>query len=745
VGTLNICGFETGDAAEGVLSGTSSIQGAVKRSGSYALQCDPATTATGDYQLGSPSTTSGNTSVFSAATAFYRFYFRYGTKPGSNDEPIFQARRTSSTVKLELRINSAGNLAAYDTTPTLLATGATVLAQDTWYRIEVQVGTGTGGSYAVRIDGALEMSGTGNLTTVANVEARFGKSTNRNGQTVNFYYDDIRITDDGFPGAGAVLAMVPTADGAYTTWTIGAGAGSKYEQVDDVPHDSSTTYLLSTLVSGEAYTAAYGTASSYGISGRVSSVKSWVVITRNGASNGGIIIRLRSGTTDEDLSNQASSTSAFTAVARLFDADPATNAPWEASALDSLESGLIENSATNSTRVTQILVMVDFDSARAVAAEYVNLCGFESGVLVAETELTGGTGTVTVQSSIKRSGDYALRCEGAAANGAYARISGFNGAGTLTSFDLVNTYVRFYFYYATKPAANSEEIFMVSNSSGAQTKMTLRINSAGNLAAYDTSATIMATGATVLAQDTWYRIDVKLGTGASAAWEVRIDGASEISGTGNMGTARAARIHLGKHTNRNSQTIDFYYDDVAVAGNAYPGAGRVLRLDADADGAYTTWTIGAGAGADWEQLDEVPSDDDTTYLLSTNVVGQASTAGVEDAAAAGVTGEVNAIRPLIYAKRDGVSNSDIFIRAVIGTTVWDGSNNGIGSIYEQLGLIFNANPATGERFTVADVSGVEVGAVENSASNKTRLTVACLMVDFTPAPSAGSMQVIFCG
>jgi hypothetical protein len=378
---LHFTGFETGSGLEdinGSVTGTGSIQSSIKRTGTYALQINPLTTGVGHFNLRKLSTGTGSHSTnFDVATTYTRFYLYIATLPAANSEEFFTARTNADGVKLALRLNSAGNVLAYDTTGTnLLATGSTVLGLGQWYRIEVQCGTGGAATYTVKIDGTQEFTGTGDLNATNNGRVTLGKRANRNGQTVDFYYDDLSVSDSAFPGAGACKVMRVSADGNYTTWTIGAGAGSDWENIDEIPPDDDTTYLLSTLVSAQASTGAFETAASAGITGTVNSVQIVVVSKRDGGSNGSVRVRMRSGSTDFDTTSNQATGSAYDMLGISRDTDPATSAAWLLAALDSLEGGIIERSTTAATRLTAVYAQVDYVPApSAGAGMQVIFCG----------------------------------------------------------------------------------------------------------------------------------------------------------------------------------------------------------------------------------------------------------------------------------------------------------------------------------------------------------------------------------
>lgn len=361
-----------------------------------------------------------------------------------------------------------------------------------------------------------------------------------------------------------------------------------------------------------------------------------------------------------------------------------------------------------------------------------NICGFETGSL---TEANSSSGTVSIDSTTKRTGNYSLRCNPAGNATGFVFLKTFDAtSGAQTELNDATSYTRFYFNPATLPAANSEEIAQIQDWAMYAVKMTVRITSAGKLQVYSNDGTTQlgSDGATVLSAGTWYRIEIKCGTGAGATvpYEVKINGASELSGTGTLGTSNTGRVGIGKVTNRNGQTVDFYYDDVQINSAAYPGAGAVMRLDPDGDGAYTAWTIGAGAGSDWENVDEVPYDSDTTYLQSTLTVGQASTVSLESCASAGVSGTISGVLAGFYCKRDaGVPWVKFRIRS--STTNKDVSSSiNPGSAYAYYGVISETDPATSDVWSTSGLDGAQIGCVEDGTANYTRWTAGYLMVDF---------------
>lgn len=354
---LNIVGFETGDTAEASnTSGTLSVQATVKRTGGYALRVNPTGTGAGLYALREHA--NGADGNFNAADVWHRVYFRVATAPGTGDEPILAAVTATQINKFELRLNSSRQLVAYNQALTLLATGTTALALNTWYRIEVRGGTGAAANWEVRIDGTTEISGTGDLTTTNNGRLQLGKVANRNGNSVDFFYDDVAVDNATWPGAGQIEIMQPDANGFYTGFSAGAGVGD-WRDLDEMPTDGDTTYLKSTA-NGNAVTVNLESAANAGISGTVKCVKTLSSTVRDGAANSTMQARIRSGSTDATSGNAGVLGSYGLRAARLLETDPATGAAWTIAGLDGVEAGVVDNDATDRMRVSTVALAVDF-------------------------------------------------------------------------------------------------------------------------------------------------------------------------------------------------------------------------------------------------------------------------------------------------------------------------------------------------------------------------------------------------
>jgi hypothetical protein len=362
---VGFTGFEWQSSAEVPNSaGTFSFDTTTFRSGAASLRTNiTVTTGSGSGEVRGWSAT-GISAVLSVATTYTTFYFNYTTKASANDEPMFRSRNTSNALKLDLRLNSSGNLAAYDSTSTLMATGATVLSSGTWYRIEVKVGTGAAGAWEVKIDGTSEISGTGSLTTSNNGLLAFGKVANVNGNAVDYYYDDVWVDDAAYKGAHVVAMLLPNADGSTQQWVNGSGgAGTgNFEEVDEVP-PSNADYVTSVNINDVGLFDLFDS-STQSISGTIHSVVALIRISEDAAGVSSVNLRLRANATNSDNSALDPGTTAAT-NGRYVDLDPSDAGAWTTADVDDIEVGAVDNDGVPVIRNIADALMVSFTAAAA--------------------------------------------------------------------------------------------------------------------------------------------------------------------------------------------------------------------------------------------------------------------------------------------------------------------------------------------------------------------------------------------
>lgn len=315
--------------------------------------------------------------------------------------------------------------------------------------------------------------------------------------------------------------------------------------------------------------------------------------------------------------------------------------------------------------------------------------------------------------------------------------------------DSVSTsYVRFYFLVNTLPSSLHECIFNIIDTSSV-IKFELRINSDGTLTARPKTGTgtNIGTGSTALSTGVWYRIELKIATGSSAAWEVWLavgdaPASLEMSGTNDLSSVNAGRCHLGKHTDRNGKTVSFRYDDFVWNDYALPGPGQCRVLLPVGTGTFDSWTIGAGSGDKWSQLTETPSDGDATYLLSDATVGTQSFT-IAPRAGESLDGAINAVKTCSQVKRnDAGATAQIGLYKIANATSYKTDAYTGTTSYVGLGKVFTTDPSTSSAWSSYDlVNGWEMYG-SGSLVLKTRFTQSLIMVDSKLDPHVIPVQFI---
>lgn len=362
----NFSGMETGDSAEAQsTTGTASVSTTTVRTGTYALRINPATTGTGNYRFAKMSTAGLSTTSFGTANLFSDFYFRYATKPAANDEEMYVVLDTGGTAKAFLRLNSAGNIVVYDNAVTAQCTGTTTLSSGTWYEIQFKTTTSASASaYSLAVNGVDQgCSATMTQGSTNHGSVRLGKGTNRNGQSIDFFYDDWAADDTAFTGAHKVLRMLPNGDGSTHQWTSGTNL-SDWNEVKEAVTDGDTTRVKSNGSASQVNLVALQDSATVGISGSIYGVKCWSNHREDAAFTSALRVRMRSGSTNSDTSAEDAGTS-YVNRFKLNTVDPADSASWTTTDLDGLECGVLDDNAGADDESTASAFVLFDDSAVA--------------------------------------------------------------------------------------------------------------------------------------------------------------------------------------------------------------------------------------------------------------------------------------------------------------------------------------------------------------------------------------------
>src|SRR5439155_19552150 len=197
-GQINFVDFETGDFSQTATHVNGAVESTLALDGKFSLQL------LRSNSVANAEIRASGTTYYNLPTVFYSFLFQFASQTGEGGVVNFQD--TSSGYKAAIHLSAAGKLLFYDINGNLVAMGTTTLNPNQTYTISAKIGTGTTAAWEVRINGAVEMSGTGNLGTNNNGSIKLGGN---NAYTTNYYYDNVAINSIGYPTGGG-----PAAPGA---------------------------------------------------------------------------------------------------------------------------------------------------------------------------------------------------------------------------------------------------------------------------------------------------------------------------------------------------------------------------------------------------------------------------------------------------------------------------------------------------------------------------------------------------
>ena len=269
---------------------------------------------------------------------------------------------------------------------------------------------------------------------------------------------------------------------------------------------------------------------------------------------------------------------------------------------------------------------------------------------------------------------------------------------------------------AFRPANLSQEAVVLALVDSGSVQVEVRILTSGLLRVVrgDNAATL-ATGSTALSANVWHFIEFKATIhGSSGSYELRIDGATEVSGSGAntqaTGTATANQVALGDPSggvfDAMSQDHDDFYvlDSDGSANNDFLGDCRVETLLPSGAGTNTAWT--PSSGDNYAAVDDATPDDDTTYVAS-------STADQKDTYAMANLGtspsEIFGVQTCLTARKDDADARSVAALVRASGTDYAGSTVALSTDYACLLEVRETDPSTTVPWTESGINNIECG------------------------------------
>lgn len=201
--------------------------------------------------------------------------------------------------------------------------------------------------------------------------------------------------------------------------------------------------------------------------------------------------------------------------------------------------------------------------------------------------------------------------------------------------------------------------------------------------------------------DGWHYIELGTTINNSGSWEVKLDGVTILSGSGDTQQSTNAYVNILSLGAGGSGFDDLYIDDSQFHGDCI-----VTTTFANANGTNRDWTLSTGTD-DFAVLDETTPNDDTDYAYSVTA-DQIITVGMQDHTA---IGNIIGIEIDVYAKKAdaGVART-IQIATRTNSNNYFGDNITLGNSYAYYRKIYETNPNTSSAWSDAEMDAIEVGA-----------------------------------
>lgn len=330
---------------------------------------------------------------------------------------------------------------------------------------------------------------------------------------------------------------------------------------------------------------------------------------------------------------------------------------------------------------------------------------------------------VNVQGTTKRTGDYALeKIAGDSTEDEWVAIASPNNS-TLGLTETVWT--TFYIRPATQPTTNQDIAQINKGTFNAGIISIQWVANTWNLRLNNVGA---QSSTVTLTQNTWHKLELKYDYTNSTVTMYLDDGTGvSLAAVNTWASFTYGEFYIG--TNDLGSGV-FYVDDLVISTSELDFSPQVHRMDPDGNGNSTAWTN------DYTTVDEIPADDDTTYISSSTATNQ-ELVTLESASSAGITNSIRAVKTQALIRDEGgASNIATVIRSG-GTDYDQGEDVDPGSSYKSIGTVKETNPRDSLSWDAVDLDSLEVGVL-NNASVASRATVLSNMVltdNITPGAS----------
>ncbi len=244
------------------------------------------------------------------------------------------------------------------------------------------------------------------------------------------------------------------------------------------------------------------------------------------------------------------------------------------------------------------------------------------------------------------------------------------------------------------------------------TQVSVAVTATGQVAIYrggSGGTQLAASSAGFLNTSTWHYFELKVLFNNSGTYELRVDGSGSALLSGSADTTQTANNYANDIQLVSGSPASFF-DDLYLINTSGPpnndflGDTRIEGRVPTGVGNYAQFT--PSAGANWQNVDDIPPNGDTDYNSSATVNQKDSFA---HQTLSTLTGTVRWVTHCVDGRKDDAGTRKVAPLFRISSTDYVGSDDTLSTSYQFFTQTYETSPATSSAWTVSEVNAAEVG------------------------------------
>jgi len=249
----------------------------------------------------------------------------------------------NATAQVGVYLNNDGTLSVKrnGNLGTTLATSSNSIFIANWFYIELKATVNNSGTYEVRVNGVIWISGSGDTQQSANAYANRVSFGGAGSLGTGGYTDDIYVCDttgsvnNNFLGDIRVEAVFPAANGTTIQWTV-SGVALNYQAIDEVTPNDETDFNFTTT---SGFIDLFDFTNLTSISGIVYGLQTDIYVRKDDAGSRYLRRVIRRGGTNYEGSVVTSVLDNYSYSVEIAETDPSTLVLWTITNINGAEFG----------------------------------------------------------------------------------------------------------------------------------------------------------------------------------------------------------------------------------------------------------------------------------------------------------------------------------------------------------------------------------------------------------------------